>query len=119
MLRLIKNLFAAGKQQAVIITPHFKSSEEFGTKVEQQAVYNLEDAIEKILPSGSYVDGHEFGGGHANIYLYGPEADLIFQSIEDMLKSADFRTIKVALRYGSVYNPKAFIKNVEIMPKIR
>src|ERR1044071_853675 len=53
------------------------SDDQHGEAEEREAIFKLEDALEKKIASakvGAY-DGHEFGEGFATFYMYGPDAD--------------------------------------------
>jgi hypothetical protein len=54
------------------------------------------------------VDGHEFGGGEALIFIYGPDADALFEVVRKNL--GDFTIPEGAFavkRYGAADNPDA------------
>lgn len=68
----------------------------------------LEDAVTKSATGE--VDGHEIAmdGSHGFIYLYGPDADALFNDIRPVLtKSEVARGGKVTLRYGGLDDPAA------------
>jgi hypothetical protein len=61
----------------------------------------LEDAIEKTH-TGEY-DGNEIAvdGSDGSLYMYGPDADRLFDVVRPILESTDFiQGAKVLLRYG-------------------
>ena len=63
------------QSEAVIIRMKL-SDDEFGEWAERRAAYEVEDRlIDAISPEIGEVDGHEFGGGFATIYVYGPSAE--------------------------------------------
>jgi hypothetical protein len=64
--------------EAVIIRLRL-SDDEFGDWEERQAAYRIEDLLLEAFEGagvGEY-DGHDFGGGFATLYAYGPSADRI------------------------------------------
>ncbi|MES9540449.1 hypothetical protein [Actinomadura sp. NPDC000600] len=80
------------------------SGDGFGEEAEREAVYALEDHLEAVLEAAGSgeVDGHEFGAGAARIYLYGPDADALFRSVEPLLRRAGLPPTDAVLRFGSV-----------------
>ena len=90
-----------GEQQAVIVRIKL-SDDEFGDGPERMAAYEIEDRlIEGISADLGEVDGHEFGGGFATIFIYGSSADAISALILPILSSADVRAgSSVTKRYG-------------------
>lgn len=81
------------------------SNDEFGEFEERESVFRLEDEIEPRFQSGAVgeYDGHEFGQGFATLYMYGPDADALFEVIAEILKRHDSRPGSYAIkRYGDV-----------------
>lgn len=92
--------------EAVIVNILLDTVDRFGNKEDREMVIQLEAAIKKVLPSRSGIDGHEFGEGKCNIYLYGPSADMIWACVEPILKNSEFNNINITLQYGLPDNPK-------------
>lgn len=90
--------------QGVIITLGFAGNEDFGSSRQRQEIEGIEE-IKKVLPDSSGIDGHEMGDGEAILYIYGPNADTIFKSIEPVLKNANFNHVDVTLQYGLPDDP--------------
>lgn len=64
----------------MVITHLPLSDDEFGTEEERESVYELEDRLEGAAAAvGGDHDGHEFGGGEAVLYTYGPDADRLLE----------------------------------------
>ena len=91
-------------EHAVIV--YLKSSDdEFGEHTEREALYALEDKLEPLVNSSGAgeFDGHEFGGGFGTLYMYGTNADRLFdvviQAIRDTKPQKGSYVIK---RYGDV-----------------
>jgi hypothetical protein len=67
-----------GTEQAFVL--HLKlSDEKYGDIAEREAVYAIENDIGDAVARervGEY-DGHEFGGGYARLYIYGPNAETL------------------------------------------
>lgn len=97
--------------QAVIIEILFDGSAEFGTDDDRREVTGLEDEIEMRLPEKAELDGHEFGGCTATIYIYGPSAKDIFDRIETVLQKSHFSKMDITLRFGLVDDPNAIEKH--------
>src|SRR5690606_13315982 len=70
---------ASPGEHALLIEMPF-SDESFGTEVERERVYALEDALGVAVSKArvGMVDGHEFGGGKAVLFLYGSDADALY-----------------------------------------
>ena len=79
------------------------SDDGFGTEAERSAIQawagELEAAIEES-GSGEY-DGDEFGDGECTLYLYGPDADALWASVETVVRRGTRATGGHAMkRYG-------------------
>jgi hypothetical protein len=74
-----------------------------GTSDEREAIYSLEDVLRPAVPrAGGDHDGHEFGGGEAVTYTYGPNADTLFDIIRGCLGAIEILPGAYAIkRYGS------------------
>ena len=68
-------------------------------------VYALEDELVEALEmaeAGEF-DGNEMAadGSDGYLYMYGPDADILFNAIKPVLESADFmKNAKAKLRFG-------------------
>ncbi len=92
-------------EQAVLV--HFI----YGSK-DFSRIFILEDRLEKIITEagvGEY-DGNEIAidGSDGTLYMYGPDADALFEAVRSTLEETDFmRGAQVRLRYGSPWgNPR-------------
>lgn len=85
-------------EEAVIV--HFS----YGSKDLTQ-IFVLEDKLEKVISDanvGEY-DGNEIAtdGSDGYLYMYGPDADKLFETIRPVLESARFmRGAEIRKRYG-------------------
>ena len=86
------------------------SDDAFGTEEERESIYGLNHRLEEQINAqgvGEF-DGHEFGGGHCILFMFGPDADALYSAIEPILResalSAGGHIIK---RYGEVDDPDA------------
>lgn len=99
---------AASPEHAVIAYLPF-SEDEFGSSADREEVFALEDRlIEAAAALGGEHDGHEFGGGEAVLYTYGPDADELFEAVRRCLQGFPVRAGAFALkRYGRFGDPTA------------
>ncbi|MGZ3184999.1 MAG: hypothetical protein ACXU8N_21400 [Telluria sp.] len=85
-------------EQAVIV--HFK----YGS-TDLSPLFELEDRLESVISKakvGEY-DGHEIAvdGSDGRLYMYGPNADRLFEVVKPVLEAATFmKGAKVVKRYG-------------------
>jgi hypothetical protein len=91
-------------EQAVLVYLKL-SDDEFGDFDERESVFRLEDEVEPIVSSsgiGEY-DGHEFGGGFGTLYIYGSDADRLFEFIIKSIRNHQPRVGSYIIkRYGDV-----------------
>jgi hypothetical protein len=69
-----------------------KLSEEYGTADEVESIHELSDVFAAAIEenkSGEF-DGDEFGGGECTLFMYGPDADRLFESIREPLAASNF-----------------------------
>jgi hypothetical protein len=82
---------------------HLKLSSALGTPAEVAAVRELSITLERVLresASGEY-DGDEFGGGECVLYMYGDDADVLFDAIAPTLRASTLGANGwVSKRYG-------------------
>ncbi len=86
------------------------SDSDFGTEDERARVHELSDRIEaEINLSGvGEFDGDEFGAGECTLYMYGPDADALFDAIEPVLRGSTLSSRGYAIkRYGDAEDPDA------------
>jgi len=63
------------------------SDEHFGSDAEHEAISELEDRLAAAIEAeevGAF-DGNEYGHGYCKIYMYGPDADSLYDAIEEPL----------------------------------
>lgn len=93
---------AAKDEQAVLVFLKL-SDGSFGEFEEREAIFDLEDKLQSAISQGGIgeYDGHEFGDGWGKLYLYGPDARIVRQSIEKMLREFGPRQGSYVIeRYG-------------------
>ncbi|MFF9983050.1 hypothetical protein [Streptomyces erythrochromogenes] len=81
-------------------------------EVVRQAQSRLTEAIEQA-GVGEF-DRNEYGGGEVALYAYGPDADALFAVMAPILHALPFRPAHVVLRYGSVDEPLAAERRVDL-----
>lgn len=65
------------------------SDSEYGTQEERDSIHRFTDELSALIrESGIGVfDGDEFGNGEGGLFMYGPNADLLFNLVEPLLRS--------------------------------
>jgi hypothetical protein len=85
---------------------HLKLSDnEFGTKEEFHRIEDLCDDLKVAIDAhnAGVFDGNEFGQGEATLYMYGPDADVLFSVVEPVLKGSPLTMGAWAIkRYGEI-----------------
>jgi hypothetical protein len=94
-----------------------KLSTEQGSEKEMDRISTLTeklaDAIEKH-EAGEF-DGDEYGGGHCRLFMYGPDADKLFDAIKKPLLASSLSKGGYAIkRYGEASDKKAKEVRVEL-----
>jgi hypothetical protein len=77
---------------------------DYGT-TDLDPLFELEDQIESLLEDGTHgeYDGHEIAvdGSDGLLYLYGPDADGLYNAIKPtLLASSAIKNVVATLRYG-------------------
>jgi hypothetical protein len=77
-----------------------------GSLKEHDALRTLEECIQPLVEQvGGYLDGHDFGAGDMNVWLYGPDADALFDAVWSGLVGTEVPPGSSALkRYGVGYD---------------
>ena len=87
----------------------------FGLEEEQNLIYDLSDQLESAisaLDAGEF-DGDEFGDGQCTLFMYGPDADVLFSAIEPILRDSPLAEGAYAVkRYGEV--GEANVREVQV-----
>jgi hypothetical protein len=80
-------------------------------------VLRLEDSLETLIEQHKVgeLDGNEFGGGEAVLYCYGPDADRLFDVIEQELRLFTARPAYVTLRYGEATDTGATERRIDLL----
>jgi hypothetical protein len=89
----------------------------FGSQREREVIASLADALCLAIDehgAGEF-DGEEFGGGRCVIYMYGPNADRLFEVVEPILKAVPMaRGGFVTKRYGEARDASAIQPRVNL-----
>jgi len=85
-------------EQAVVVKFDYRTTD-------LDALFELEDELEAILEDGDVgeYDGHEIAvdGSDGLLYMYGPNADAIFEKVRPTLaRSKAIKNVVATLRYG-------------------
>ena len=91
------------KEEAVLI--HLKLSDgDLGNPAERERICELEDRMEEAiaLEGVGEFDGDEFGQGECVLFMYGADADALFNTIEPILRGSGLCSAGYAIRrYGA------------------
>ena len=91
----------AEQDHAVLV--HFPlSDDEFGTEAERATIGDLGDRLGDVVARAGVgeFDGDEFGNGEAVLYLYGPDSERLWQTVEPELRACSLRAAFVLVRPG-------------------
>jgi hypothetical protein len=92
----------AASEHAVLV--HLELSDSaFGTPNERAAIYKLSDDLAGAIERAGVgdFDGDEFGGGTCVLYMYGPDADRLWDAVAPTLRASPSTTGGHAIkRYG-------------------
>lgn len=104
--RRCQRLYSVRESFARLREPRFSPSPVTGTALSRNEVRSTRWRINLRKPLkqrvNGEVDGHEFGQGTAQIYLYGPDAGKLLQAIRPVLRTASLRPNEAVLRFGDV-----------------
>jgi hypothetical protein len=93
------------------VIAHIRMTEDqFGSERERAAIAMLADDLERVIDerqAGEF-DGEEFGDGRCVLYMYGPDADRLFEVVEPVLKAMPMARGGFAIkRYGEASDKNA------------
>ncbi len=82
----------------------------YGSDGEREAIFLLEDRLAAAIArarAGEF-DGNEFGGGECTLYMYGPDADALYNAIVPVLQMNPLARGGYAVkRYGDARDPNS------------
>ena len=92
------------------------TGDEFGEVAEREEIFALEDRLIAAIDSAGVgeFDGNEFGGGEAVLYMYGPDADALFEEVEPILREFPVRPAWCKLRYGEAADPTSIERRLDL-----
>ncbi len=99
------------------VIAHFNLADDaFGHQDEREAFFALKDVLIGAIEAAQVgeFDGNEFGAGEAVAYMYGPDADALFATVESHLRGFVARPAYCVLRYGSATDPTARERRIEL-----
>lgn len=75
-------------RQTVLLKLHLVGGE-FGDKEERDEIFEFKEVLDDALGDDEtgYVDGWDFGQSSCTIYIYGPDAEAAYATIEPIIKS--------------------------------
>ncbi len=79
------------------------SDDQFGSSREREEIHALSHRLDRALrmQGAGEVDGDEFGAGTCRLFMYGPDADRLFQAVEGELRGASLvRGARIVKQYG-------------------
>jgi hypothetical protein len=96
-------------EHAVIV--HLRLDDDgFGSAEKRESINELQDVLADAIDeaeAGEF-DGDEFGEGECVLFMYGPDADVLFDTIKPILKKSPHSKGGFAIkRYGEASDPKA------------
>lgn len=91
------------------------SDDDFGAEDEREKIFALEEKLIQSIEefrAGEY-DGNEFGGGHATLYMYSHDADVLYDVVIKHFEGLDFiQDSYIIKRYGPAGDPD--VKEVKV-----
>lgn len=93
------------------------STGDFGSDEEVESIHDLSDQLTEAIneANAGEFDGDEFGDGQCTLYMYGPDADLLFAAVEPILRASKHAAGGYIIkRYGEASNPAAKKVRVEL-----
>ncbi len=83
---------ASGDPQHAVLLHLKLSNDAFGTPDEVKAMHALQDDLDRAIRAAAAgeLDGDEFGGGYCVIYMYGPDAEKLWDAIAPVLETRPF-----------------------------
>ena len=103
-------------EHAVIV--HLRLDDDrFGSVEKRESIFELQDALKDAIDeaeAGEF-DGDEFGQGECILFMYGPNADVLFDTVKPLLvKSPHAKGGFVIKRYGAATDSKAREVKIEL-----
>ena len=100
------------------VIAHLRLSESgFGTPADRQRIAELEERLERSIKKARVgeFDGHEFGEGECIWYMYGPDADALYGTVEGIIREAATQAGSfVVKRRGAADDPNAKEEKIQL-----
>ena len=92
----------ADGEHAVVLHVRLTEGEWYGTRAERDQVVELEERLEARLQDAGVgeLDGDEFGGEKVVIWMYGPDAERLWEVAEPLVRAFPLRPAFAVLRAG-------------------
>ncbi len=88
------------------------SDGDMGDERDDEAIYALEDRLNQVIEEQGVgeLDGDEWGNGNCQLFMYGKNADRIFEVITPLLLAHEAPAISYAVkRYGPAGAPERMV----------
>lgn len=87
------------------------SDDDMGNGESDDAIYALQDELTRAIESShaGEFDGDEWGGGHCELFMYGENADRIFEAISPLLLNTQLPITHAVKRYGPPGAPEQVV----------
>jgi hypothetical protein len=85
------------------------SDDDFGSPEERERIRGVTGELDRVIKArrvGEF-DGDEFGEGKCTLYMYGPDADALFEAVAPVLRSKLPPGSSAVKRYGTADDPDA------------
>ena len=86
------------------------SDAKFGTPEDRASIHRLSASLESAINTAAVgdFDGDEFGKGECALFMYGPDADRLFATIEPIVRaSRHAQGARAIKRYGPAQDPSS------------
>jgi hypothetical protein len=93
------------------------SGEKFGSAEERSRLQSLSEKLDELITTkgvGEF-DGDDFGEGECIFYMYGPDADVLYSTIEPSVRSSSLAVgAKIVRQYGSPDDPDVRVVTTQL-----
>ena len=102
---ILKKIFGKDKHEPPMVPEHAVIVHFNYGKTDLQPIFDLGDELEAAINNAGVgeFDGNEIArdGSDGSLYMYGPDADRLFESVRPVLESSEFmQGAIVTIRYG-------------------
>ncbi len=90
----------AGEQHALLLRLRL-SDDAFGSDHDREELFALQEELESAIADVGELDGDGWGEGYCEIFMYGANADALWEAVAPVLEKRPFRRGSTAVRrYG-------------------